>query len=514
MTQSGQGELPSAQPAHEGIVLPSDGGDPVLPGTTPAVGQAWGQPWGPDQQYPQAAPQTQTWPEPPAQAWGSPEPGSHPQPQPAGAWGAAPEHTDGIPGGPGALPPEVPPAPPAPHAHQAPAYGYPPAAPADEGATQYIPPIPAVPAYGAPADEGATQYIPPVPAGPAYGAPADEGATQYIPPVPAGGADEGATQFLPPVPSGGLPPEMSGAAPHPHPDAAEPTQYIPPVPAGPYGGEPQPPAGFENLFRGEAAADAAPASTQQLPRVQYDGGQQPYGRAYAEPSYAPQGPGDSGGRGAGRGGGRGSGSRVPLIAAIGVGIVVVGVGAGVLMSESGGSSNSNGDKTVAASSAASDGASQQAADPAKQQAVALDKLLADSGASRTSVINAVANVKQCNNLGGAASDLRAAAKQRNQLVTRLSQLSVDKLPNHDALTSALTNAWQASASADTHYANWADQVARQRKGCHKGGARTTGETQAGNAASGTASTQKTQAAQLWNPIAKQYGLTQRERTQL
>ncbi|CAM5480660.1 hypothetical protein SGLAM104S_07747 [Streptomyces glaucescens] len=33
MTQSGQGEEPSAQPAHEGIVLPSDGGEPLLPGT-------------------------------------------------------------------------------------------------------------------------------------------------------------------------------------------------------------------------------------------------------------------------------------------------------------------------------------------------------------------------------------------------------------------------------------------------------------------------------------------------
>lgn len=34
MTQSGQGEEPSAQPAREGIVLPSDGGEPLLPGMT------------------------------------------------------------------------------------------------------------------------------------------------------------------------------------------------------------------------------------------------------------------------------------------------------------------------------------------------------------------------------------------------------------------------------------------------------------------------------------------------
>lgn len=49
MTQSGQGEEPSAQPAREGIVLPSDGGEPLLPGAAgtpgpaaPAGGQAWG----------------------------------------------------------------------------------------------------------------------------------------------------------------------------------------------------------------------------------------------------------------------------------------------------------------------------------------------------------------------------------------------------------------------------------------------------------------------------------------
>ncbi|NEC52090.1 hypothetical protein G3I18_26540, partial [Actinospica acidiphila] len=73
MTQSGQGEEPSARPAREGIVLPSDGGEPLLPGMTsgpvapggtdgppaggggfpasaPPGGQTWGNPWGPDQQ--------------------------------------------------------------------------------------------------------------------------------------------------------------------------------------------------------------------------------------------------------------------------------------------------------------------------------------------------------------------------------------------------------------------------------------------------------------------------------
>ncbi|MGJ3560007.1 hypothetical protein ACR6C2_20795 [Streptomyces sp. INA 01156] len=152
-------------------------------------------------------------------------------------------------------------------------------------------------------------------------------------------------------------------------------------------------------------------------------------------------------------------------------------------------------------------------DPVRQQAEELDKLLAVSGDSRTAVINAVADVKACRNLDQAAKDLRDAADQRNQLVTDLSDIEVDKLPDHQALSTALTKAWQASASADDHYAAWADQVAG-KKGCRKGQARTTGQTQAGNRASGTATEEKTKAAALWNTIARQHGLTERQPTQL
>jgi hypothetical protein len=122
-------------------------------------------------------------------------------------------------------------------------------------------------------------------------------------------------------------------------------------------------------------------------------------------------------------------------------------------------------------------------------------------------------VKTCDNLSQAAKDLREAAKQRSGLVESLSQLSVDRLPRHTELTTALTKAWQASASADNHYAAWADQTAG-KKGCKKGQARPTGQTQAGNRASGVASTEKAKAAGLWNGIAKKYGLTERQPTQL
>ncbi|NED75750.1 hypothetical protein G3I51_26180, partial [Streptomyces sp. SID9944] len=226
----------------------------------------------------------------------------------------------------------------------------------------------------------------------------------------------------------------------------------------------------------------------------------------------PGGPGqdDDGGRG-----GKRTGSRLPLIAAIGVGIAVLGVGAGALLS-GGGDDDKKTDASTnvsATAPASNEPSASPTADPARDQAVALDKLLADSGSSRASVIKAVADVKKCANLQQAAADLRAAAKQRGELVTRLNGLSVDKLPNHAQLTGALTSAWKASASADQHYAAWADQVGG-KNGCKKGQARTTSQAQAGNRQSGVASAQKSKAAGLWNAIAGKYGLTQRQPTQL
>ncbi|MEV6741999.1 hypothetical protein AB0N14_35935 [Streptomyces sp. NPDC051104] len=474
MTQSGQGEEPSARPAREGIVLPSDGGAPLLPGQTggvngsippapapgPAGGQAWGQPWGPGQAAQQQHQhQYQQWGAQPS--WEGSDPRS--------AWGQQPPAGSGQP-----LPPQ----------QSAGAGPLPPAAgSADEGATQYLPPVAAAP------NEGATQYIPPVAASP------DEGATQYIPPVGPGA--------LPPAMPADQATQVFGRAAGPLPPAAVPdaqaTQYLPPVPGQPYDVRPgtpgqAPPAEFDNLFRGGAGGFAEP--TQHLPR--FDGA---------------DAPGAPVGRAADQRGGR-TRSRAPLIAAVGVGIVVLGIGAGALLSGGGGSDGkTDNSKSVAATGAAPDASGSGAADPARAQAVALDKLLADSGNSRGAVIRSVANVKACQNLHQSAADLRDAAKQRNGLVSRLSGLQVDKLPDHAALTAALTSAWKASASADTHYAAWADQVS-DKKGCKKGQARVTPQAQAGNRDSGTASAQKAKAAQMWNVIAQKYGLTERQPTQL
>lgn len=98
-------------------------------------------------------------------------------------------------------------------------------------------------------------------------------------------------------------------------------------------------------------------------------------------------------------------------------------------------------------------------------------------------------------------------------MTRLKDLTLDKLPGNGELTSSLTDAWEASASADDHYANWAGQ-AKGKKNCRGGQARVTQQAAEGNRASGEATAAKQKAAKLWNGIATKYGLTERTPTQL
>ncbi|WP_433341445.1 hypothetical protein [Streptomyces sp. CA-253872] len=410
-----------------------------------------------------------------------------------------------------------------------------------------------------PAPTGGYGYPPPFesPHGPQGGGDAE--ATQFIQPLAPGGADNQATQYIAPVPGGGpLPPEAAGqdnpyyAQPQPPvPDAgpdAQATQYIPPVPGGgapqfpggpaqppapsPYEEAPtQPPAEFDSLFRaeGEGATTQMPAITPQAPPPPaYGYPQQPGGPGQAPPSAAygngyGAGGYDNGYEEPARGGG-GNRNKGLLIAIGGVCVVALGLGVGALV---GGGGSDDEAKTSPVSATASagqqDGDDAQgegestkpspSADPVKEQAVGLDKLLADSNNSRDAVVRSVGNIGSCKDLGKAASDLRDAARQRNDLVKRLGELPLDKLPQHGQLTSALTRAWHASATADNHYAAWADQTAKHG-GCRGGHARSTNQRNAGDRASGQATSAKEQASGLWNAIASKYQLTQRDKSQL
>ncbi|WP_204163096.1 hypothetical protein [Streptomyces sp. CS131] len=509
MTQSGQGgqggehQLPAARPAHEGVVLPADGGAPWTPGAppagqdgqgAPAGGEPWGQAWGPqsagapqpDQQaqggygYPQAQPL------PPAQQAPGPEsyqqPGTYQQPQQHGSY-EQPQQ-------PGPYQPQYQPQ----HDQTQPA----------SQPLPYAQPLPPEAGPGAPGgDADATQYIAPVPGGPGP-----------VGPQPGGG-DADATQYIPPVP-GGAPYGIRPGAP----------------------GDRQPPAEFDNLFRSEEPAGA----TQQMP--QFDAGQQPpspYQQQGYQPQLQPQDPSQSGQLPPQAPGGYQSGlqgfqsraeddgpvghqsgdaprrrsAHIPLIAAVVVGCAVVGLGAGALMS-GGGDSGKDDKQPVAAQSspAEAEPTAKAAADPAKPQAEALDKLLADSNDSRAAVISAVEKIKSCKDLDRADADLRGAAQQRRDLVTRLDALTVDKLPQNAKLTAALNRAWKASAAADDHYATWARQAKKNKSVCKGGQARSTNETARANQQSGVATQAKREASTLWNAIAGKYGLTKHTPTEL
>ncbi|GAA2483060.1 hypothetical protein [Streptomyces gobitricini] len=499
MTQSGQGpepHLPAARPAHEGVVLPAEGGEAWgAAGAGPAGGAPWGGPWGPShgqQQSPQHHQQPGAYDQQPG-AYQQQDEQQHQQYQ---QHEGRQHHQYGQ--------PEA-----YQQHHQ---YGH-----QEHQQQQYQAQAPRQ-QYPQEREQGQDRQEQ------TYGA----GAQPLPPEVPSGGGDADATQYLPPVAAPGagpmpLPAEnpaestrFLGARPAAAQDT-DATQYLPPVPPQPSGapfgirpgapGDRQPPAEFDSLFRDDAAATRhMPPVGAQAPRPQ---AQQPYQAPHTpqasqpvQQQYQEPAPRRS--------------SKLPLIAAVVVGCAVLGLGAGALLS--GGEEAPKGTTDKAGVAAASSptpgvGAPQAAPDPARTQAEALDKLLADSNNSRDTVIRSVENIKKCQNLDRAADDLRGAAGQRRDLVTRLQGLTVDKLPDHARLSAALTKAWQASASADDHYAAWADQV-KGKKGCKDGKARSTDELAEGNRASGEATAAKKKASELWNGIAATHGLSPRQPAQL
>lgn len=535
MHSSGRGE-DSPEP-YRGVVLPSAQHQSQQPvqgpygeQVRPAGGSPWGVPAGPpalqaqpQQQAPETADATQMLP-----------------PYPAGMPGTGPA------GGPGPVPGQAAPAAPA---------G--PAAAAD--ATQMLPPYPAAgpAAAGPPQGPGGAPVplAPPVPPVPPQ-APGTPPAV-HQPTAQPGPYQVPEAQQMPQTPQPGAQPGgpyIPQPAAEPPAGAADATQALPlsifdepkpyeqgyPQQQG-YGQEyddghpqqqpgPQHDSDYDHLFRSDVPGPAPmrqriiqPPAQQQHPGVpgRVPAGPPPYGQQ--NPPYGQQGYDngyayDEEPQGAGR---RRLSPKV-LIGIVVAGCVVAGLVVGGLLNSSGKASADNaGDKSPTPSAGASASASGTGGttggngdSAAEQQAKALDSLLETSGNSRTSVVNAVESIRNCGDLSGAASALRAASGQRDGLITRLGSLSVDKLPNHGDLTAALTKAWRASAAADGHYANWAGQAQHDHKICKGGHARSTDETLAANRESGTATQQKKRAVRLWNAIARQYGLTQRQFSQL
>jgi hypothetical protein len=187
---------------------------------------------------------------------------------------------------------------------------------------------------------------------------------------------------------------------------------------------------------------------------------------------------------------------VPLVPVI-VAVALVAVVAGVVMfwAHSG---------STAASGTTGTTPSSSSQDARRQAAVRLSGLLAQSVTDRTAVIDAAADVRGCgSSLRQDARTFARAASSRQRLLSQLGSL-----PGRSLLPAAmlpdLTGAWQASARVDTDLARWAeDNITR---GCH-GGTRSDASLRASHAPEGQAAAGKQAFASLWNPLARQYGLT-------
>ena len=116
---------------------------------------------------------------------------------------------------------------------------------------------------------------------------------------------------------------------------------------------------------------------------------------------------------------------------------------------------------------------------------------------------AVADIASCGNLSGDETTLNDAHTSRESLLSQLQSEDLSALPGGSQLDTYLTNAWQASASSDQSYANWAsDQMA---SGCTVNDDADV-NFQNAQVSDGQSTTNKTSFATLWNPIASSYGL--------
>lgn len=144
----------------------------------------------------------------------------------------------------------------------------------------------------------------------------------------------------------------------------------------------------------------------------------------------------------------------------------------------------------------------------RAQAAQLDTLLAHSGSSRQSVIDAVDSVGSCTSLSASHTALLDAAAQRDDLVTRLDAMSFEGAPELQAAAPMLRTAWTASARADRAFAAWAESAIDS--GCPG----STSPYEQGASISEEASAAKQSFVATWNGVAAQYGLSPRSELDL
>jgi hypothetical protein len=200
-------------------------------------------------------------------------------------------------------------------------------------------------------------------------------------------------------------------------------------------------------------------------------------------------------------------------------VVVAGVTVGLLLDSSpkhNSAAPPAGGPSAPATQRASPGATSPASSPSaagsrQQVATRLAALLASSVSVRASVNSAYNDVLNCgSNLSQDAGTIQQAVTSRKQLLSQLNSLpGASSLPA--SMIQSLSQAWQASISADQDYAAWAQDEAS--------GNCTPNDTnnanyQAANGPDSQATTLKAAFISQWNPIASQYGLQTYQQGQL
>ncbi|MQS12011.1 hypothetical protein F7Q99_06805 [Streptomyces kaniharaensis] len=146
---------------------------------------------------------------------------------------------------------------------------------------------------------------------------------------------------------------------------------------------------------------------------------------------------------------------------------------------------------------------------AKTQAAALDELLTQGENAKAPIGSAVAKVSSCpakTDIDSAAQVFDNGAKQRDELLRKLSALTTTDVPGGADAVQSLKSAWQLSADIDRAYAAWARAVATQ--GC-SGRAPTTPDKKHADELNPQATQAKTDFVGKWKPIADAFGLTPR-----
>jgi hypothetical protein len=137
------------------------------------------------------------------------------------------------------------------------------------------------------------------------------------------------------------------------------------------------------------------------------------------------------------------------------------------------------------------------------QAKALNALLDQSAAARSSIAGGVNDISSCRNVAAGVQIFQTAGSRRQQLLDKLQRQSLTLLPNPDALRSALSAAWQNSIQADAQYAAWGTDL---ESGCTSSTSTDDSHWRAAQSIDQSSTAAKRQFAELWNQIAAQFGL--------